>query len=118
MENNVFVFNLVFRDLKQNVWRRFTVSSEATFWELHVVIQGILGWSNTRLHEFIVQRIEPKQAQRIMPVNQGFNDLPLLLSQKTTIKNYFDETQPPPTRSWWVGDLAESRCQSKDIFDS
>lgn len=86
-----FVFKIIFRDIKPPVWRRFVISSTATFWELHIAIQGVLGWSNTRLHEFIVQRIEPRQAQRVMPFSEGFNDLPLVISQETMIKHYFSE---------------------------
>jgi len=34
------------------IWRRIQVSSESTFWDLHVAIQDAMGWQDYHLHQF------------------------------------------------------------------
>jgi hypothetical protein len=37
---------------KPPVWRQVQVPSDITFWELHMIIQGAMGWYNAHLHQF------------------------------------------------------------------
>jgi len=34
------------------VWRRIQISSDSTFWDLHVAIQDVMGWQDYHLHQF------------------------------------------------------------------
>jgi hypothetical protein len=38
---------------KPPVWRKIEVSAEDTFYDLHHIIQGAMGWYNAHLHQFI-----------------------------------------------------------------
>ncbi|MFW5915126.1 MAG: plasmid pRiA4b ORF-3 family protein [Planctomycetota bacterium] len=40
--------------IKPEIWRRFRVSSDITLDRLHQIIQGVMGWENCHLHQFIV----------------------------------------------------------------
>ena len=37
------------------IWRRFTLSNQATLAELHQVLQIVMGWRNSHLHGFEIQ---------------------------------------------------------------
>ena len=39
-------------DSKPAVWRRVTMSADATLGDLHEVIQSVFGWTNAHLHQF------------------------------------------------------------------
>jgi hypothetical protein len=36
------------------IWRRIELSSQTTLKQFHRILQIALGWSNSRLHEFVV----------------------------------------------------------------
>ncbi len=36
------------------IWRRFVVKGSIKFYDLHAVIQEIMGWMNSHLHQFII----------------------------------------------------------------
>src|SRR5690554_3774300 len=38
------------------IWRRVIIPSEFSLFELHCVIQAVMGWEDCHLHEFTVQR--------------------------------------------------------------
>ena len=38
--------------IKPQIWRRFSISDQATFLELHNAIQAVMGWENKSPHEF------------------------------------------------------------------
>lgn len=87
--NTVYQFKLIFRDIEPLVWRQIQVLKSSTFWELHVALQDSLGWKNVGLHEFIVERLKSKRAERVAMYDEGFGDFIVRLSPKTKIADYF-----------------------------
>jgi hypothetical protein len=56
------------------VWRRVRISDEATFWDLHVAIQDVVGWSHRHRHVFAVDHPDTGQRLRLgLPENGGFH---------------------------------------------
>ena len=43
------------RGIKPPIWRRVLVSSTSALSELHEVFQGVMGWTDTHLHQFVKQ---------------------------------------------------------------
>lgn len=41
-------------NIKPLIWRRFVVNSDIKLPDLHKVIQTVMGWTNSHLHQFIV----------------------------------------------------------------
>ncbi|MEM9887591.1 MAG: plasmid pRiA4b ORF-3 family protein [Bacteroidota bacterium] len=39
---------------KPPIWRKVEVKAEETFYDLHNIIQGAMGWHNAHLHQFMV----------------------------------------------------------------
>lgn len=48
----VYQFKVTLRGIRPPIWRRFQVYNDLTFYELHQVIQVVMGWYNSHLHLF------------------------------------------------------------------
>src|SRR5690606_5817839 len=44
------------KDVKPAVWRRVVVPADFTLFQLHEVIQVVMGWQDCHLHDFTIQR--------------------------------------------------------------
>ena len=51
-KTKIFEISIVLRDVEQVVSRRVEVAGEASLAELHEVVQAVMGWTNSHLHEF------------------------------------------------------------------
>jgi hypothetical protein len=47
-----YVIEVALKDVKPRIWRRFMITTEATFIDLHEAIQDACGWMNSHLFEF------------------------------------------------------------------
>jgi hypothetical protein len=45
-------FKITLLDTHPAIWRRIQVSSNYTFWDLHIAIQSAMGWKDKHLHIF------------------------------------------------------------------
>lgn len=50
----VFELEITLLESKHRIWRRLQTASNATFYELHYMLQFAMGWTNSHLHQFIV----------------------------------------------------------------
>jgi hypothetical protein len=50
----VFQLKITLRAIRPPIWRRFQVPADTTFDRLHLMLQWIMGWNNSHLHEFVV----------------------------------------------------------------
>jgi hypothetical protein len=66
LDKRVFDIRVELADVVPSVWRLVAVSAEATLPELHLTIQGIIGWENMHLHAFEIagKRFEKRQGSR------------------------------------------------------
>ncbi len=48
----VMQLKITLKDSRPPIWRRVVIRSDATFWELHSVIQDLFGWEDCHLHNF------------------------------------------------------------------
>ncbi len=56
--NDIIQLKISLQDSKPPIWRRILIDKDATFFELHQIIQIVMGWHNSHLHQFeIGQRI-------------------------------------------------------------
>ncbi len=53
---------ITLRDSKPPIWRRVAVPSDMRLSDLHYVIQIVMGWTNSHLHQFVVRNAKPKPA--------------------------------------------------------
>jgi len=67
--DQVYQFKVMLLEISPSIWRRFRVPASCTFWDLHVAIQDVMGWTDTHLHEFRIKN--PKTGRK---VNIGIPD--------------------------------------------
>lgn len=58
---------IVLKHTKPLIWRRIVVENSTTFYELHHIIQCVMGWENAHLYEFMVDNY------RIGELNEDFD---------------------------------------------
>ena|SRR5208337_1668094 len=54
MKRHLYVLKVALADIKPEIWRRFVVPSDITLDRLHDIIQIVMGWTDSHLHEFII----------------------------------------------------------------
>ena len=69
IEGKWYELNIELKDIKPRIWRSFLVDSDITLPNLHKVIQTIMGWSNSHLHQFVKDDIIFS-----LPDEEGFMD--------------------------------------------
>jgi hypothetical protein len=50
----VYKLKVTLKNTKPPVWRTFVVSSDITLPDLHKVLQSVMGWTNSHLHQFVI----------------------------------------------------------------
>ncbi|MFC2118240.1 plasmid pRiA4b ORF-3 family protein [Bacteroidota bacterium] len=50
---SIYTLKVTLMEIKPEIWRRFTVSSDVLLPKLHQMLQTIMGWTNSHLHQFI-----------------------------------------------------------------
>lgn len=51
-ERQIFRFKVTLRGSRPPIWRRFEVPGSVTLYQLHRILQAVMGWTDTHLHEF------------------------------------------------------------------
>lgn len=54
MAGHVYQLKITLRAIRPPIWRRFQVPADTTLNRLHRILQRIMGWTNSHLHEFVV----------------------------------------------------------------
>lgn len=57
VETRVYQMKVTIRHTRPPIWRRFLVRSDTTLYELHLALQVVLGWRNTRLYQFLIDGV-------------------------------------------------------------
>lgn len=53
-ERVVYQIKITLRESKPPIWRRVQVSDNTTLHKLHWIVQAVMGWTNSHLHQFII----------------------------------------------------------------
>ena len=51
--SEVYEIEIILAETKPRIWRRFAVRTDISLATLHYVIQIVMGWTNSHLHQFI-----------------------------------------------------------------
>ena len=101
--DQVYQFKVMLLEISPSIWRRIRVPASYTFWDLHVAIQDVMGWTDTHLHEFRIKN--PKTGSK---VNIGIpdEDFDSKISQgwKKKIADFFTLVNPKAEYTYDFGD--------------
>ena len=53
--NTVSELEITLLDIEPRIWRRFVVCDNITLAELHVIVQVVMGWTDSHLHQFVTR---------------------------------------------------------------
>jgi hypothetical protein len=79
-KNSLTIYRLkvTLKDSEPVIWRRFLVPSTITLHRLHLILQDVMGWTNTHLYEF---EINKKQYGMLAP-DDDFDELKFIDSNQ------------------------------------
>lgn len=50
----VYQLKVTLRDVSPPIWRRLQVTGDVTLYKLHRILQTVMGWTDSHLHEFMI----------------------------------------------------------------
>lgn len=50
--SKIFQFKITLKGSEPKIWRRFQVEDNLMFYDLHLIIQTLMGWENSHLYHF------------------------------------------------------------------
>ena len=54
--SKIFQFKISLKGSEPKIWRRFQTEDDLMFFDLHYIIQAVMGWENDHLYQFIVEK--------------------------------------------------------------
>jgi hypothetical protein len=69
--NRVYQFKITLGGSTPPIWRRIQVPETYTFWDLHVAIQDVMGWSGHHLYDFGDAWVHEILLEKILPREKG-----------------------------------------------
>ncbi|MBU3968255.1 MAG: plasmid pRiA4b ORF-3 family protein [Euryarchaeota archaeon] len=113
--DQVYQFKITLQGIKPPVWRRIQVPETCTFWDMHVAIQDVMGWSDYHLHEFEI--MNPSTG---LEVNIGLPDdefgRKVLVGRNQKIADYFSMENPLADYFYDFGDNWEHKIKLEKIL--
>jgi hypothetical protein len=67
----VYQFKITLKGIRPPIWRRFQVHCDITFYELHRVLQEVMGWYDGHLHLFDLGWMIVTDAETLAEVWEG-----------------------------------------------
>jgi len=55
MKRRLYVLKVMLDNIEPEIWRQFVVPSDITLDRLHDIIQIVMGWTDSHLHEFSIE---------------------------------------------------------------
>lgn len=72
----IYQFFITMKEIQPPIWRRIQLIEESSFWDLHVAIQEVFGWTNSHMHEFYRPESAKIENEKIgIPIDDGFLDI-------------------------------------------
>lgn len=54
--SKILQFKITLKESNPKIWRRFLIENTLMFYDLHLVIQNVIGWTNSHLYQFVYER--------------------------------------------------------------
>jgi len=51
---SIYQLTVTLQGIKLPIWRRFQIASTENLGDVHIVLQVVMGWTNSHLHEFVM----------------------------------------------------------------
>ena len=82
MARKIYQLKVTLKNIRPPIWRRFQVEDDLTFYQLHTVLQTVMGWYDAHLHSFDINGLQLTDAETLaMGWGDGKDDQKVRLSQ-------------------------------------
>ena len=115
----IYQLKVTINHTSPSIWRRMHISSDCTFFDLHVAIQNAMGWTDSHLHSFSMIQRGTARAISIEypnPEREPFQE-PALDETKEKIAAYFGKQVKQCIYTYDFGDNWE-HIREKLILDA
>jgi len=109
----VYQLKVVLLETEPPIWRRFLVPSSVTLHRLHLILQDVMGWTNSHLYSF---RIGTKEYAEPDPDNE-FNELDFKNSRRTKLGRLVTKKEDIFLYEYDFGDGWEHMLLVEDILE-
>lgn len=115
MSNSRLRFHIQLDHIKPDIWRRFEVPVGLSFADLHLAIQGAMGWENSHLHQFFIGDtiIGRKFEEDFFPGEEAILD-----HEKEQVEDYLKETGQELRYLYDFGDSWEHTLTFEGLVES
>ncbi len=113
--DQVYQFKITLQGIKPPIWRRIQVPETYTFWDLHVAIQDVMGWSDYHLHEFEIMNPSTGLKVNIGPPDDEFGRK-VFVGWNQKMADYLSIENPRADYVYDFGDYWEHRIQLEKIL--
>jgi len=92
--------------MPQPVWRSLRIGDQATFWDLHVAIQDVMGWSHRHRHLFSADHPATGERLRLgIPEQSGFHGRGTVIpSWQVQVRDIARRDHPPFLYTYHLGE--------------
>lgn len=113
----VYVCRVELNEITPNIWREFRFHPEVTFHQLHQIIQAVMGWSDTHLYEFQVNKkpIGVPDPELLGVAALGIGSSKELDARKEIVQNHIHKEKTNFTYMYDFGDGWEHTITLKSI---
>lgn len=109
----VYQLKVTLRDSEPPIWRRFVVPGNITLYRLHMILQSVMGWTNSHLYRFDIEGTEYSIPD---PIEDDFNELHLEDSRRNRLNKVVHNEQSSFTYEYDFGDGWEHDILVEKIF--
>ncbi|MBI2631390.1 plasmid pRiA4b ORF-3 family protein [Candidatus Pacearchaeota archaeon] len=110
---NILLLKIYLKDIKPKIWRRFFVSDNISFHQLHNIIQEIMGWENYHLYSFNIDGIRIELSDE-----EGYSEYESENSKKIKFNKYIRVEKQKFYYEYDFGDSWEHEIVVEKIFEN
>ncbi len=107
----IYQFKITLKGIRPPIWRRFQVNSHITFFDLHTIIQDVMGWENYHLFQYFIGGYNISDAVTIQ--ESGFGDA---VAEKTWVDKLLQSEGQKFTYEYDFGDSWEHELLLEKIL--
>ena len=89
IRSNILQFKITLCKTKPAIWRQFVIEDTLTFHDLHLVVQVVMGWKNSHLHQFVY---EGKSYIGIPEYLKDGDNFEVIDSRQFLLSEFFDKS--------------------------
>jgi len=109
----VYQLKVTLKESKPLIWRRLQVAGNVTLHRLHLILQDVMGWTNSHLYRFDIGGIEYSIPD---PVEDAFNELHFVDSRRTKLSKVVPREKSRFTYEYDFGDSWEHEILTEKIL--